>query len=86
MAQDPVKIRRYSTAEEFLRMLGPWLLENETETNVVFSVAELLATGDHPFRPPFYYAALEAAGIAVAATPAEIGTTLQRAMESQSMV
>jgi len=31
-------------------------------------------------------AALEAAGIAVAATPAEIGTTMKRALESQSMV
>ena len=31
-------------------------------------------------------AALEAAGVAVAATPAEIGTTMQRAMGSRSMV
>jgi len=31
-------------------------------------------------------AALRAAGIAVAATPAEIGTTMQRAMESESLV
>ena len=31
-------------------------------------------------------AALDAAGIAVAATPAEIGTTMQRALESESMV
>jgi succinyl-CoA synthetase alpha subunit len=31
-------------------------------------------------------AALEAAGIAVAATPAEIGSTMQRAMQSRSMV
>ena len=31
-------------------------------------------------------AALEAAGIAVAATPAEIGETMRRAMESKSMV
>ena len=31
-------------------------------------------------------AALKAAGIAVAATPAEIGTTMQRAMQSRSMV
>ncbi|MCG6948750.1 MAG: succinate--CoA ligase subunit alpha, partial [Acidobacteria bacterium] len=31
-------------------------------------------------------AALEAAGIAVATTPAEIGTTMQRALESESMV
>jgi succinyl-CoA synthetase alpha subunit len=31
-------------------------------------------------------AALEAAGIAVAATPAEIGTTMKKAMESRSMV
>lgn len=88
MAQDPVKIRRYSTAEEFLRMLGPWLLENETETNVVFSVAELLATGDHPFRPPFYYAALEAAGrivgCALRAPPDGLGlSTLQPGVAKQ---
>jgi succinyl-CoA synthetase alpha subunit len=31
-------------------------------------------------------AALQAAGIAVAATPAEIGTTMKKALESQSMV
>jgi succinyl-CoA synthetase alpha subunit len=31
-------------------------------------------------------AALQAAGIAVAATPAEIGTTMQKALESKSMV
>ncbi len=31
-------------------------------------------------------AALEAAGVAVAATPAEIGTTMQRAMGSRAMV
>jgi len=31
-------------------------------------------------------AALEAAGIAVAATPADIGTTMKKALESQSMV
>jgi len=31
-------------------------------------------------------AALEAAGVAVAATPAEIGTTMERAMGSRSMV
>jgi succinyl-CoA synthetase alpha subunit len=31
-------------------------------------------------------AALQAAGIAVAATPAEIGTTMKKAMESRSMV
>jgi succinyl-CoA synthetase alpha subunit len=31
-------------------------------------------------------AALEAAGVAIAATPAEIGTTMERAMQSRSMV
>ncbi len=31
-------------------------------------------------------AALEAAGIAVAATPAEIGVTMKRALENQSLL
>lgn len=62
MSAEPVTIERYPTAEAFLRALGPWLLERETETNVMFSVAELLAAGDHPFKPPFYYAGIESSG------------------------
>jgi len=31
-------------------------------------------------------AALQSAGIAIATTPAEIGTTMKRAMESESLV
>ena len=58
-------VKRYSTAEEFLRELGPWLLERETEANVILSVAELLAAGDHPFRPPVYYAGIEMSGRAI---------------------
>jgi predicted GNAT family acetyltransferase len=55
------------------------MLEREAENNIVFAVAQLLATADHPFREPFYLASIKErgklVGCAVAAPPDGIELT-----------
>ncbi len=59
MSAESPRVERFATAGAFLGALRPWLLEHEIQTNVIFAVAELLATGDHPFGEPIYYASVE---------------------------
>lgn len=72
-------VRLYRGASQFLSATHDWLLEREAENNVVFSVAQLLATTDHPFREPVYLASIteggKLIGCAVAASPDGIELT-----------
>jgi hypothetical protein len=57
----PLTVERFTSATAFLDAVEPWLLDNEVDANVVYSVARLLASGDHPFGQPVYYAAVKSA-------------------------
>lgn len=49
-------------AEAFLDAAGPLLFAHEAENNVVLATARLVATGDHPFSEPFFFASLSEGG------------------------
>jgi uncharacterized protein len=51
-----VSVERVRTAADFLAAAEPWLLEAEADNNLLLSTALVLATDDHPFRDPVYYA------------------------------
>lgn len=63
----------YENVAEFLAATEDWLLAKEAENNIVLSIAQVLATDDHPFHDPIYLASIEArgqlVGCAVAAPP-----------------
>lgn len=72
-------IERYSSAAHFLAEAGPWLAAKEPENNLVFGLAQLLATGDHPFEEPVLLAAVKqdgrVAGCAVRPPPDHLDVT-----------
>jgi GNAT superfamily N-acetyltransferase len=53
-----VRLKRYSGAREYLAAVEPWLRAAEPDNNVLLSLARLLKSDDHPFREPYFYAAL----------------------------
>ncbi len=55
-------MERYRSAQEFLAAAQPWLLEAEAEQNLLLSTALVLATDDHPFGRPVYFAVVREAG------------------------
>jgi uncharacterized protein len=66
-------IRVYENAPDYLADVESWLLQKEDHHNPIISVAQLLATGAHPFRDPIYLAAAKdgdaVIGCALAAAP-----------------
>jgi len=70
---DRYTVRRYENVAEFLAAAEDWLLAKESENNVVLTIAQVLATDDHPFHEPVYLASVEERGrligCAVAAAP-----------------
>lgn len=48
----------HGDAEAFLDAASPLLLAHEAENNVVIASANLIASGDHPFSAPFFFATL----------------------------
>jgi GNAT superfamily N-acetyltransferase len=66
-------VRVYRDAAEYLADVEPWLLGKEDHYNPTVSVAQLLTTGEHPFRDPIYLASVKdgdaIVGCALAATP-----------------
>lgn len=72
-------VRLHKGASDFLSATRDWLLQREAENNVLFSIAQLLTTADHPFREPLYLASIterdELVGCAVAAPPDGIELT-----------
>jgi hypothetical protein len=55
-------VERYGKVREFLAATQPWLLAAEADNNLLFSVACVLTTDDHPFHGPAYFAAVKEAG------------------------
>ena len=74
-----LSIERYSSAAQFLAEAGPWLAAREPENNLVFGLAQLLATGDHPFEEPVLLACVKedgrVAGCAVRPPPDHLDVT-----------
>jgi hypothetical protein len=72
-------VRLHRGANDFLYATRDWLLQREAENNILFSIAQLLTTADHPFREPLYLASIterdELVGCAVAAPPDGIELT-----------
>jgi uncharacterized protein len=66
-------IRVYRDAADYLGDVEPWLMQKEDHHNPIVSVAQLLTTGEHPFRDPIYLASAKDGdaiiGCALAATP-----------------
>src|SRR5690606_34862028 len=58
-------VERLGSAAEFLAAAEPWLRGVEIEENLVYAAARLLASDDHPFHEPYYFAVLRAAGAVV---------------------
>lgn len=54
-----MRIRRYSSPQQFLDRSQEWLLRSELKNNQILAVAHLLVKNDHPFEPPFYLATIE---------------------------
>jgi hypothetical protein len=62
MQRDPFVVEQYASAARFLDDAGPWLAANEAQHNLVFGLAHLIASGDHPFQAPIFLAAVKEQG------------------------
>lgn len=56
------RVVRHGDAGAFLGRAGAWLARREAENNLILGLAAVLATGDHPYRPPIYLATVEGEG------------------------
>jgi GNAT superfamily N-acetyltransferase len=83
-------IHLYKDASDYLSDLEPWLLEDEDHHNPIVSVAQLLTTGEHPFRDPIYLASAKDGdtiiGCALAAAPDGLELTALPAGVASSFV
>lgn len=68
-----IRIHRFTDPQLFLDRAQEWLLQSELKNSTMLAVATLLATGEHPFELPFYFATIEnetdIVGCAVRAPP-----------------